>query len=393
MFFVGIDVASQKHDCCVLDAQGKVCAEFQFRNNREGFDYLFEILSQLDSAENIKIGLEATGIYSTNLLAFLRRNGFEATTFNPLHIKKRLSATTLRKTKTDKSDAKFIADTVMHETSQPDTPVSYHISELKSLTRFRFQLVQDCSRAKIQAKAALPTLFPEFSSAFSDVFGASAKAILSKYPSAADVANCRISSLEKVLSSASRGRFGRAKAEELKQLAKQSIGVFSAAKALALQSYLQQIQLFEAQVAEVDRQIKAIMDEIDSPILSVPGIGYTLGATILAEIGDVRRFSSPAKLLAFAGMEPSIYQSGNFKPSSGKMVKRGSPHLRWALGQAARLVPQYTHTFSLYLDKKLSENKHYSVATSHVAKKLVRVLFAILSKDVSFSDNISHFAA
>jgi len=290
MFFVGIDVASQKHDCCVLDAQGKVCAEFQIRNNRDGFDYLLEILSQLDSAENIKIGLEATGIYSTNLLAFLRRNGFEATTFNPLHIKKRLSATTLRKTKTDKSDAKFIADTVMHETSQPDTPVSYHISELKSLTRFRFQLVQDCSRAKIQAKAALHTLFPEFSSAFSDVFGASAKAILSKYPSAADVANCRISSLEKVLSSASRGRFGRAKAEELKQLAKQSIGVFSAAKALALQSYLQQIQLFEAQVAEVDRQIKAIMDEIDSPILSVPGIGYTLGATILAEIGDVHRF-------------------------------------------------------------------------------------------------------
>ncbi len=393
MFFVGIDVASQKHDCCVLDAQGKVFIQFQFQNNHKGFSYLLETLCGLDSVENIKIGLEATGIYSTNLLDFLWRNGFEATTFNPLHIKKRLSATTLRKTKTDKSDAKFIADTVMHENSQPDTPVLYHISELKSLTRFRFQLVSDCSRAKIQAKAALHILFPEFSSAFSDVFGSSAKAVLNKYPSAFDIAKCRASSLEKLLLTASRGRFGRLKAEQLKTLAKHSIGIFSSAKALSLQFHLQQIALFESQIAQVNLQIKAIMDDIASPILSIPGIGYTLGAAILAEIGDIHRFSSHAKLLAFAGMEPSVYQSGNFRPSSGKMVKRGSPHLRWALGQAARLVPQYSNTFSLYLNKKISENKHYCVATSHVAKKLVRVLFAILLKNISFNDNISDFVA
>lgn len=393
MFFVGIDVASKKHDCCILDAQGKVYLQFQFQNSRKGFSFLFENLSKLGSAENVKIGLEATGIYSTSLLSFLWRNGFEATTFNPLHIKKRISATTLRKTKTDKSDAKFIADTVMHENSQPDPHISYHISELKSLTRFRFQLVQDCSRSKIQAKAALHVLFPEFASAFSDVFGASAKAVLNKYPTAEHIAKCRVDSLEKLLSSASRGRFGRAKAEELKYLAKQSIGVFSDAKALALQLYLQQIALLETQIAHVDSQIKAIMRELDSPILSVPGIGYTLGAAILAEIGDIHRFSSPAKLLAFAGMEPSIYQSGKFTPSSGKMVKRGSPHLRWAVGQAARLVPQFSNTFRLYLDKKLSENKHYSVATSHVAKKLVRVLFAMLSKNISFVDDFSSSAA
>lgn len=393
MFFVGIDVASQKHDCCILDERGKVFAQFQFQNNYKGFSYLLENLCGLDSATNIKIGLEATGIYSTSLLDFLWRNGFEATTFNPLHIKKRLSATTLRKTKTDKSDAKFIADTVMHENFQPDTPILYHISELKSLTRFRFQLVQDCSRAKIQAKAVLHTLFPEFSSAFSDVFGTSAKAVLNKYPSALDITKCRISSLEKLLLSASRGRFGHLKAEQLKELAKRSIGVFSVAKSLSLQFYLQQISLFENQIAQVNSQIKTIMDDIDSPILSIPGIGYTLGAAILAEVGDVNRFSSPAKLLAFAGMEPSVYQSGNFHPSSGKMVKRGSPHLRWALGQAARLVPQYSKTFSLYLDKKISENKHYCVAISHVAKKLVRVLFSLLRKNISFSDDFSQFAA
>ncbi len=388
MLYVGIDVASQKHDCCILGEQGVPRAEFQIRNTREGFSYLLQKLTEFSAPESTKIGLEATGIYSTNLTAFLRRNGFEVTTFNPLQIKKRLSATTLRKTKTDRSDARFIADTVMQEAHQPDIPVSYHISELKSLSRLRFHLVRERSKAKIQAKAALHILFPEFVSAFSDVFGASARAILTKYPSAEQVAGCGSNTLSKLLKSASRGRLGQQRAAELKQLAANSIGTYSAARALSLQFYLEHIQLLSTQIATLEQQIKSLMEQIDSPILSVPGIGYILGAAILSEVGDIHRFASPAKLLAFAGLEPSVYQSGKYKPSSGKMVKRGSPYLRWALIQAARLVPRVNTVFGQYLNKKLSENKHFSVASSHVAKKLVRVIFALLKNNVYFSTPI-----
>lgn len=393
MFYVGIDVASQKHDCCVLNSLGDILTSFSFDNSIVGFSYLRDYLYNLDSPENIRIGLEATGIYGSNLLDFLWRNGFETCTFNPLIIKKRLCATTLRKTKTDKCDAKFIAETVMHEAFQPDTPVLYHISELKSLTRFRFQLIQKRSCIKVQIKSILHTLFPEFLSAFSDIFGSSALAVLSKYPSAQQLKNCRLSSLTKLLLSASRGRLGRLKAEELKNLAGSSIGVFSDANQFALEMYLQQLSLFNSQIDKLDLKIKELMDMIDSPIMSVPGISYTLGASILSEIGDINRFSSPAKLLAFAGLEPSIYQSGKFMPESGKMVKRGSPFLRWALTQAAVSVSRYSSTFSSYLQKKLSEQKHYNVAVSHTAKKLVRVLFSILSNHHTFIDIPLHFAS
>ena len=393
MIYVGIDVASQKHDCCILDRKGALCAEFQIQNTQEGFSLLLQKLTEFSTPESTKIGLEATGIYSTNLTAFLRRNGFEVTTFNPLQIKKRLSATTLRKTKTDKSDARFIADTVMQEAPQPDIPVSYHISELKSLSRLRFHLVQERSKAKTRAKAALHVLFPEFASAFSDMFGASARAVLIKYSSAKQLADCQLNALAELLQTASRGRFGLQKAAELKQLAANSIGADSPARALSLQFYLEQIQLLSTQITALEQQIKALMEQLDSPILSVPGIGYILGAAILSEIGDIHRFASPAKLLAFAGLEPSIYQSGRYQSASGSMVKRGSPHLRWALMQAARLVPRFNDVFGQYLNKKLSEHKHFSVASSHVAKKLVRVIFALLKNNVYFSSSTLSSAA
>ena len=175
----------------------------------------------------------------------------------------------------------------------------------------------------------------------------------------------------------------------LKRLAKDSIGNHSAAKSLELKLLLDRIEFLSAQICVYENEIKRIMDQIDSPILSVPGIGYVLGATILAEIGNIQRFSSPAKLLAFAGLEPSVYQSGKFIPASGKMVKRGSPFLRWALLQAAGFVALYSPTFALYRSKKLSEGKSAAVTRSHLAKKLVRVLFSLLSHSTPFSEQFA----
>lgn len=388
MFYVGIDVASEKHDCCILNEKKKIIRSFSFLNSPDGFQSLLSALSGIQPDE-IKIGLEATGIYSENLSVFLRRKGFNVTTINPLLLKKHQCATTLRKTKTDKADAKGIALFIAEEGFQPDLPVSYHIQELKSLTRARFSFVQDRSALKNKVKRLVVLLFPELLEQFSDIFGASATALLKQYPSAEKLAACHTDALAALLRKSSRGRFGRAKAAYLKQLAKCSIGNHSPARVMELKMLLARIDLLSEQIKDYDKQIKIIMDELDSPVPTIPGIGYTLGATIIAEVGNINRFSSPAKLLAFAGLEPSIYQSGKFVPASGRMVKRGSPFLRWALLQAAGYVPNYSSTFALYREKKLSEGKSAAVARSHVAKKLVRTIHSLMTHSTAFSDQLT----
>lgn len=387
MYYIGLDIASEKHDCCILNERKKTVQSFSFLNSSDGFGSLLAALAELPSDE-IKIGLEATGIYSENLSVFLRRKGFNVTTINPLLIKKHQSATTLRKTKTDKADAKGIALFIAEEGFQPDLPISYHIQELKSLTRARFSAVQDRSALKNKVKRLVVLLFPELLGEFSDIFGSSAIALLKQYPSAAKLAACHCDTLAALLRKNSRGRFGRAKAEHLKQLANNSVGNHSAARVTELRMLLKRIELISDEVSEYDREIKAIMDKINSPLLSIPGISYTLGAIIVAEIGDISRFASPAKLLAFAGLEPSIYQSGKYIPASGKMVKRGSPFLRWALLQAAGYVPNYSPTFALYREKKSAEGKPVAVVRSHVAKKLVRIIYSLLTHSTSFCDQL-----
>ncbi len=389
MFFVGIDVSSAKHDCCILDCSRKMIRSFMIVNSREGFSALSATLTELAAPENIKIGLEATGIYGDNLANFLRRKGFNVCTINPLLCKKHQNATTLRKTKNDRSDAKNIALIVASEDLQPDQVVSYHIVELKSLSRARFLTVKDRSSLKNKVKRLVTVLFPELLDVFTDLFGASGMALMTRYPSAKALAACNLDTLTELLKTASRGRFGRERAEALRKLAKESIGSFSESAVFQLRLLLKRIELLNAQVEMYDDEIRRLMDLLDSPILSVPGIGYTLGAMILSEIGVIKRFSSPAKLLAFAGLEPSVYQSGKFNPASGKMVKRGSPFLRWALLQVATYAPASSVTFAAYYVKKRSEGKSPSVAHSHVAKKLVRVIFSLISRNASFVDSFA----
>ena len=386
--YYGIDVASEKHNCCIIDEKEHILHEFSFTNNQVGFSQLLHFLNHPSIPDGVKrhIGLEATGVYGENLTVFLRRNGFEVTTFNPLSVKKQLTATTLRKTKTDKSDAKFLAIMLARGNYEPDAPTLYHISELKSLSRRRFLLVKKRSGAKNVAKALLSKLFPEYSKIFTDTFGVSSMAILTKYPSARDIASCRPSSLAKILETSSRGRFGLENAKVIVNLAKNSVGTYSNADSLSLSMTLEEIQFYSSQISRIEREIHLILKEHPSPILTIPGIGETIAAMIISEIGNIQRFSNPNKLLAFAGLEPSIYQSGNFTPSSGSMVKRGSPYLRWAILWAARLVPRFSKTFGEYFDKKSSEGKHFNVTTSHVAKKLVRVIFSLEKNGAVFSE-------
>ena len=393
MFYVGLDIAAEKHDCCIMTEERQVLKQFVFRNDAEGFEFLKKTLTKLAPTEEIKIGLENTGVYGSNLVQFLRRNGYKTYTFNPLLINKSIQATTLRKTKTDKADAKFLAQYLTWDNSQPDHDISYHISELKSLSRLRFSLVQQRSKCKTQAKGVLAQVFPELTQVFSDVFGTTARTILSLCPSAQRIAAYPVPQLADLLRTTSRGQLGPEKAELLHALAVHSVGNSSIALELQLQIYLEQITQLSFHICRCEAALRTILAQMDSPITTIPGIGTVLGATILGEIGDIFRFSSPAKLLSFAGLEPSITCSGKSVSAPGRMVKHGSHYLRWAFGQAARCIILRDQTFAAYASKKRAEGKHFNVVCSHVAKKLVRLVFALLKNHSSFIPNYSSLAA
>lgn len=380
MIYVGIDVAKDKHDCFITNSDGKVLFPvFTIQNNRDGFDDLFSnIQSTSSDMSNIKVGLEATGHYSYNLLGYLIDKGLPTFVINPLHTNLYRKSLSLRKTKTDKVDARTIAMMLMSDVnlkSYSDT--SYHNEELKSLTRYRFDKVQQRAQLKQSVSRLVTILFPELEKLVPTLHIASVYTLLSELPSARKIASCHLTHLTKLLENASKGRYSREKAIEIRDAARASIGSNMPAKSLELKHTLRLIGELDSEIAEIESEIKQIMDQISSPILTIPGIGYRMGAMILAEIGDFSRFDSPDKILAYAGASPSTYQSGQLESSYSHMEKRGSRYLRFALINAAKYVCHWDETFGAYLQKKISEGKHYNVAITHATKKLVRLIYAM----------------
>lgn len=388
MIYVGIDVAKHKHDCFITNSDGEVLHDvFTIQNSKLGFQSLYDTIVALESnltLQTIRIGLEATGHYSNNLIEFLLSKKLNPVVLNPLSTNLFRKGQSLRKTKTDKSDARFITMMLITEDIKPYSPVSYHIQELKSLTRHRFRLVQERARFKLSFGRILDMAFPELHTV---VWAPTQKSMLHTLlalPNTQAISQCHLTRLTNLLKQHSHGRYGRTKALEIRLLAQNSIGSNSPALAFELQQVIRAILFLQEEIALLDAQIRETVLALNSPIMSIPGISYTLAAIILAEIGDVERFESPAKLLAFAGLEPSTYQSGNYTASHCTMVKRGSKYMRYALLQAARLVCMRDLNFKTYLSRKQMEGKHFYVALSHVAKKLVRVIYFMLKNNQQF---------
>ena len=380
MIYVGIDVAKDKHDCFITNSDGEVLFKsFSISNNREGFDELYrriEIVS--DDLTKVKVGLEATGHYSYNLLGFLVDKGLLTFVINPLHTNLYRKSLSLRQTKTDKVDARTIASMLMSDVnlkSYSDT--SYHNEELKSLTRYRFDKVKERAKLKISISRLVCILFPELEKLVPTLHQNSVYELLYEFPGARQVANAHLTRLTNLVATASKGHYTKDTALVFREAARTSIGSNMPAKSLELKHTIKLIRELDAEIEEIENEIKTIMDEINSPILSIPGISYRMGAMIIAEIGDFNQFDSPDKILAYAGMSPSTYQSGQLDNCHSKMEKRGSRYLRYALYNATTYVCLWDPTFKAYLAKKRSEGKHYYVALSHATKKLLRVIYQL----------------
>ncbi len=380
MIYIGIDVAKDKHDCFAMNSDGEVLIEnLTFKNNYDGFNLFFNYISEFEqNLDNIKVGLEATGHYSNNILNFLTSKGFHVYVINPLQTNLYRKGQSLRKTKTDKLDAHFIATMLITDNLKSYSSLSYHISELKSLVRHRFRLIKERSKCKISFSRLLTILFPELESVVWSTSQKSALYLLLELPSAKDIASCNLKHLTSLLQKYSNGKYTKDKAVEIRELARKSIGSVSSSQSFEMKQVIQSILFYQSQIDELDKELKKIVAGLNTPILSIPGISYVSAAFILAEIGDINNFDSPAKVQAFAGLDPSTYQSGKYTATHSRMVKRGSKYLRWALLNASRLVAMRDKSFHDYKEKKLSEGKHYFVALSHVTKKLIRVIFYLL---------------
>lgn len=386
MIYVGIDIAKLNHYASAIDSDGVVLIEpFEFLNDNAGF---YTLLSKLNSFElnDIIIGLESTAHYGNNLVSFLVTKGLHVCVINPIQTAT-LRKNNIRKTKTDKVDTLVIAKAVALM-DHPRFVTLYDIAlmQLKNLGRFRMKLVKQRSRTKIQLTAYLDQVFPELQYFFkSGIHQKTVYAILKEAPSATRIASMHLTHLKNLLVSNSHGHFKKETALELRVLAQKSVGTSDRSLSIQITQSIAQIELLDSQLDAVESEMKDIVTSLDSVIMTIPGIGPINGEMIIGEIGDINRFSKPRKLLAFAGLDPSVYQSGNFIAKKTKMSKRGSSALRYALMNAAHNIVKYNQTFKEYYDSKRAEGRGHYNALGHCAGKLVRIIYKMLKDDVEFN--------
>lgn len=385
MYFVGIDISKFKHDCAIIDDLGDVVTpSWSFSNDCEGFSLLAELLTNL--GKDVKIGFESTGHYGQNLKLFLESNSFTFMEFNPLLISRFVRSKSLRKTKTDSIDALLIAQYLMTVEYKPYPASFYHLDKLKSLTRFRDSLVRQRSRQLVELTNVLDKTFPEFKPFFKHKFSVTALYILSNYTTPEKIANMNSRSYETVRK-LSRGKFTMSAFVQLKKLAKNTVGQPDDYLLREMDVLLDLYNQLDAKIQEIEEQVVACIRGIDPPMLSIPGIGALSAAIILSEYGDLSKYDSPAKLLSFAGLEPGYFQSGQSE-HTGRMVKHGSSHLRYALMNCCLPLITNEPVFAEYYAKKRAEGKPYRVAMTHVAKKLLRVIYTLQTTNVTYDPEL-----
>jgi transposase len=377
---VGIDVGKRSHEACFLNGSGEpIGRSLRFANTLGGIALLRERLRALPEVPSI--ALEASGHYWLGLQRRLLVDGYQIQAINPLQAQA-FRSTGIRKLKTDRRDAFVLADLVRIGRARPNYVPDDTILQLRELTRFRWDLVDRIGDAKRRVLTVLDRVFPEFADQFSDPFGTSARELLQRAASAAEFAELDLEEVTRLLERASRKRFGRAKAEALQRTARESLGVAALGRAAQVEigALLDQIALIEAQVRQADQAIAELLGGINQHVASIPGVGPVLAATIVAEIGDIDRFRNVDALIAYAGLDPTVFASGQFQGRRQHISKRGSPYLRRALFLATHSAHLRNPDLNASLQRKLNEGKAYKAAVIATAHKLLARVYVVLKE-------------
>lgn len=384
MYYLGIDIGKNNHEAGLIKQDGShVGRSFRFSNTEDGYRALLDFLgSRLPEEELFSIGMEATGHYWLALYSFLRGQGFTLHVINPIQSDS-LRNFHIRQQKTDAVDCFLVAEVIRFGNFSETKLADEDVLALRNLARFRESLKDSCADYKRQVITLLDQVFPEYDQLFSNIFGESSKAFLKTYGTPDQVVDVNTKSLATLLRKASRGHHSTEKAKEIKSLAGRSVGVTFCSETFAfqIQILIEEIEFTEKQIAAIDTRIKKQLEKLNSVILTIPGVGPATGAIILGEIGDIERFSNPKKLVAFAGMDPTAYQSGNYTGTNNRLSKKGSPYLRRAVWMSAVVASRWDPVFKAFYDKKRSEGKSHGTATGAVARKLLYTIHAVLKSN------------
>jgi transposase len=385
MIYVGIDIAKQNHYASIMNSNAEILAEpFQFSNDLSGFQKLLKHLGSFPIEETL-IGLESTAHYAENLVSFLFTRGFKVCIINPIQTSS-LRKSNIRKTKTDSVDTYLIIKALSLHRFRLFSEHDYDSLQLKNLCRFRQKLMKARTKVKIQLVTYLDLLFPELQYFFkSGIHVKACYALLKEQSNPDRIAKMHLTRLTNLLAKSSKGHFNQSTAVRLKELASQSVGIKNDTLSLQVLQSIKQIEMYTEQLDEVDQSIKGVMNGMASVVKTIPGVGSLNGAMIIGEIGDISRFEKPCQLLAYAGLDPSVYQSGKFTASRTRMSKRGSKLLRYALINAAWQITLNNKVFKDYYDLKIAQGRRHYNALGHVAHKLVRVIHKMMTHNFEFN--------
>ena len=382
MFYLGIDIGKNTHVASLVDDKKKVIFKaFSFSNSIDGAESL---ILKLEAFKNeLEVGMEATGHYWLSLYSYLAQKNFTVRVINPIQTDGWRQGFEIRKRKTDIIDSLLIADLLRYGDFVETSLSNEDYLSLRNLSRFRSYLISSIGDLKRKTIALLDQVFPEYASSFSNIFGKTSKEILSNFSTPSDFEDINSDDLNTFLESVTRKNYASKKIDELSKKASYSFGINFCLDSFSLQikMLIEQISFIQNQVSDVENEIEVLLEKLNSPITTIPGIGSVNAATILGEIGDIKRFSNPSKLVAYAGLDASVSQSGEYESTYNHMSKRGSPYLRRALFQSALRAEFCDPVFSDYYQKKISEGKHHLVATNAVARKLCHTIFAVLTKN------------
>jgi len=384
MIFVGIDIAKNTHWASAMNSDGEILLEpFSFQNNNEGFQKFISKLSNFDK-QNMLIGLESTAHYGENIISYLFSLDYKIGVINPIQTSN-LRKSNIRKTKNDKVDTFIIIKSLTLNNYNLVTTRDINNIKLKGLSRSRHNLIVMRSRSKIQLASFIDQLFPELNKFFKGNLHLNVSyQLLKEYSSPKDISSLHLTKLSNILHDNSHGRYNKEDAIRLRELAKNSVGIDNPTLSLQIKQAILQIELYTEQIEEVEKLSKQILDELKSKILTIPGMSYNQATAIHGFIGDINRFNKSCQLLAYAGLDPSVYQSGNFEARSTRMSKRGNSLLRYNLVYAAHNLVLHNKTFKEYYDLKRSQGKSHYCALGHCAHKLVRIIFKMLKSNVDF---------
>lgn len=385
MFYVGIDIAKNTHWASIMSSDGEIIQEpFSFTNDNSGFQKFISKLESLDKTK-ILIGLESTAHYGENIISYLFNLDYKIGLINPIQTAN-LRKSNIRKTKNDKVDTYIIIKALTLGNYSLISTRDINNLKLKGLCRSRRNLVTMRSKAKIQLVSYMDQIFPELAMFFKRNLHLNVSyQLLKEYSSPNDIKNIHLTKLTNILHDNSHGRYNRDDAIRLRELAKTSVCIDNPSLSLQVKHAILQIELYDEQIAEIESLYKQILDEMNTPILSIPGMSYNQAAVIIGCIGDINRFEHSCQLLAYAGLDPSVIQSGNFQARSTKMSKRGSGMFRYSLVYSAHNVVKNNETFKNYYELKRSQGKSHYCALGHVAHKLVRIIFKMLKDNIVFN--------